>query len=40
MKLRTTRRSLLLAGTAASATIAMPWIAKAAPEFQLKYDNN
>ena len=40
MTLRTTRRSLLLAGTAASATIAAPWIAKAAPEFQLKYANN
>src|ERR1051325_1983763 len=40
MKLRTTRRSLLLAGTAVSATIAAPWIAKAAPEFQLKYANN
>ena len=40
MTLRTTRRGLLLAGTAASATVAMPWIAKAAPEFQLKYANN
>src|SRR3954465_7076277 len=40
MRLRTTRRSLLLAGTAASATIAMPWIAKGAAEFQLKYANN
>src|SRR3954451_11794116 len=40
MTLRTTRRSLLLAGTAASATFAAPWIAKAAPEFQLKYANN
>jgi len=40
MTLRTTRRSLLLAGTAASATVAAPWIAKAAPEFQLKYANN
>src|SRR6478752_1404815 len=40
MALRTTRRSLLLAGTAASATVAAPWIAKAAPEFQLKYANN
>jgi len=35
----TTRRSLL-AGTAASATIGMPWIAKGAAEFQLKYANN
>ena len=40
MKFRTTRRSLLLAGTAASATVAMPWIAKGAAEFQLKYANN
>ena len=40
MTLKTTRRSLLLAGTAASATIAMPWIAKGAAEFQLKYANN
>ena len=40
MRLRTTRRTLLLAGTAASATLAMPWIAKGAAEFQLKYANN
>src|SRR3954465_2978669 len=40
MRLRTTRRSLLLAGTAAGATIAAPWIAKGAAEFQLKYANN
>src|SRR3954467_9555475 len=40
MRLRTTRRSVLLAGTAASATMAMPWIAKGAAEFQLKYANN
>src|SRR5881392_3367047 len=40
MTLRTTRRSLLLAGTAASATFAAPWIAKGAAEFQLKYANN
>ena len=40
MTLRTTRRTLLLAGTAASATIAMPWIAKSAVEFQFKYANN
>ena len=40
MTFRTTRRSLLLAGTAVSATLAAPWIAKAAPEFQLKYANN
>ena len=40
--IRTTRRSLL-AGTAAGAaigTIGMPWIAKGAAEFQLKYANN
>ena len=30
----------MLAGTAAGATVAMPWIANAAPEFQLKYANN
>jgi TRAP-type transport system periplasmic protein len=40
MTLKTTRRTLLLAGTAASATVAMPWIAKGAAEFQLKYANN
>src|SRR5882672_11180386 len=40
MRPRTTRRTLLLAGTAASATIGMPWIAKGAAEFQLKYANN
>src|SRR5437763_3587603 len=40
MTLRTTRRAVLLAGTAAGATIAMPWIAKGAAEFQLKYANN
>ena len=40
MTLKTTRRTLLLAGTAASATIGMPWIAKGAAEFQLKYANN
>src|SRR6478609_4251367 len=39
MTLKTTRRTLLLAGTAASATIAMPWIAKGAAEFQL-FPNN
>src|SRR3954454_7625406 len=38
--IRTTRRSVLLAGTAATATIGMPWIAKGAAEFQLKYANN
>jgi TRAP-type transport system periplasmic protein len=40
MTLKTTRRTLLLAGAAASATVAMPWIAKGAAEFQLKYANN
>jgi len=40
MTLKTTRRRVLMAGTAAGATIAMPWIAKAAPEFQFKYANN
>ncbi|HZP79853.1 MAG TPA: TRAP transporter substrate-binding protein [Pseudolabrys sp.] len=40
MNFKTTRRGLLLTGTAAGATIAMPWIAKGAPEFQLKYANN
>ena len=40
MKFRTTRRTLLLAGTAAGAAIAMPWIAKGAAEFQFKYANN
>lgn len=40
MRSNTTRRQVLLAGTAAGATIAMPWIAKAAPEFSLKYANN
>ena len=40
MTLKTTRRSVLLAGTAATATIGMPWIAKGAPEFELKYANN
>src|SRR5438270_10428090 len=39
MTLRTTRRSLLV-GTAATATIGMPWIANGAAEFQLKYANN
>src|SRR5437763_14505992 len=40
MTLRKTRRAMLLAGTAAGAAIAMPWIAKGAAEFQLKYANN
>jgi len=42
MSFRTTRRSLLLAGTAATAaaTIGMPLIAKGAAEFQFKYANN
>jgi tripartite ATP-independent transporter DctP family solute receptor len=40
MTLKTTRRSLLLAGTAATAAIGMPLIAKGAAEFQMKYANN
>jgi TRAP-type transport system periplasmic protein len=40
MPFKTTRRQMLLAGTAAGATIAMPWIAHAAPEFSFKYANN
>jgi tripartite ATP-independent transporter DctP family solute receptor len=40
MTILRTRRSVLLAGAAASATIAMPWVARAAPEFALKYANN
>jgi tripartite ATP-independent transporter DctP family solute receptor len=40
MTITATRRHALLSGTAAGATLAMPWIAKAAPEFQLKYANN
>jgi len=40
MTILATRRAALLAGAAAGATLAMPWIAKAAPEFTLKYANN
>jgi TRAP-type transport system periplasmic protein len=40
MRILATRRSALLAGAAAGATIAMPWVARAAPEFSLKYGNN
>src|ERR1051325_11647623 len=40
MTQKTTRRQVLLAGTAVGATLAMPWVAKAAPEFTLKYANN
>jgi TRAP-type transport system periplasmic protein len=40
MTILATRRSALLAGAAAGATVAMPWIARAAPEFSLKYANN
>ena len=40
MRILATRRSVLLAGTAAGATVAMPWVARAAPEFSLKYANN
>jgi tripartite ATP-independent transporter DctP family solute receptor len=37
MKILVNRRTALLAG---GATVAMPWIARAAPEFSLKYANN
>jgi TRAP-type transport system periplasmic protein len=40
MTILLTRRTALLAGAAAGATVAMPWIARAAPEFSLKYANN
>src|ERR1700756_3438102 len=40
MTISATRRPALLAGAAAGATIAMPWVARAAPEFSLKYANN
>jgi len=40
MTILATRRTALLAGAAAGATVAMPWIARAAPEFSLKYANN
>jgi tripartite ATP-independent transporter DctP family solute receptor len=40
MKILVTRRTAFLAGAAAGATVAMPWIARAAPEFSLKYANN
>jgi tripartite ATP-independent transporter DctP family solute receptor len=40
MKILVTRRAALLAGAAAGATVAMPWIVRAAPEFSLKYANN
>jgi tripartite ATP-independent transporter DctP family solute receptor len=40
MTIIATRRTALLAGAAAGATLAMPWIARAAPEFTLKYANN
>ena len=40
MTILRTRRSVLLAGAAVGATIAMPWVARAAPEFSLKYANN
>jgi tripartite ATP-independent transporter DctP family solute receptor len=40
MRLTTTRRAVLMAGAATGATLALPWIAKAAPEFSLKYANN
>jgi len=40
MTILRTRRSMLLAGAAAGVTVAMPWVARAAPEFSLKYANN
>jgi tripartite ATP-independent transporter DctP family solute receptor len=40
MRILATRRSVLLAGAAAGATVAMPWVARAAAEFSLKYANN
>jgi tripartite ATP-independent transporter DctP family solute receptor len=40
MKILVTRRTAFLAGAAAGATVAMPWIARAAPELSLKYANN
>jgi len=40
MTILATRRTALLAGVAAGATVAAPWIARAAPEFSLKYANN
>jgi tripartite ATP-independent transporter DctP family solute receptor len=40
MTILATRRTAFLAGAAAGATVAMPWIARAAPEFSLKYANN
>lgn len=40
MKILATRRTALLAGAAAGVTVAMPWVARAAPEFSLKYANN
>ncbi len=40
MSFTTSRRALLLTGAATGATLAMPWVARAAPEFSLKYANN
>src|SRR5215469_14751864 len=40
MTILRTRRSVLLTGAAAGVTVAMPWVARAAPEFSLKYANN
>jgi tripartite ATP-independent transporter DctP family solute receptor len=40
MTIFATRRTALLAGAAAGATLAMPWVARAAPEFSMKYANN
>jgi len=40
MNITATRRAAMLTGAAAGASLAMPWIAKAAPEITLKYANN
>jgi tripartite ATP-independent transporter DctP family solute receptor len=40
MPMTHTRRAMLMTSVAAGATLAMPWVARAAPEFSLKYANN
>ncbi len=40
MTIFSTRRTALKTGVAAGSLFAMPWVAKAAPEFALKYANN
>src|ERR1700747_443066 len=40
MCILTSRRSILLRAPPAGVTVAMPWVARAAPEFSLKYANN